>query len=125
MSGSIKGRGAAIQPANPYLPIHVEADLEQVEGDQEYLAQLGRPPTEYLTDEAQSIVAENDSPDVGFRYSVNPYRGCSHGCSYCYARPGHEWTDAPNLTTWRLIRTNMGGPGRDRTCDLRIMSPLL
>src|SRR3954447_23662436 len=91
MPGSIKGRGAAIQPANPYLPVHVEADLEQVEGDEEYLAQLGRPSTEYLSDESQSIVAENDSPDVGFRYSVNPYRGCAHGCSYCYARPGHEY----------------------------------
>ena len=91
MPGSIKGRGAAIQPKNPYLLVHVEADLEQVEGDEEYLAQLGRPPTEYLTDESQSIVSENDSPDVGFRYSVNPYRGCSHGCSYCYARPGHEY----------------------------------
>src|SRR3954447_20016186 len=91
MPGSIKGRGAAIQPANPYLPVHVEADLEQVEGDDEYLSQLGRPPTQYLPDESQSIVAENDSPDVGFRFSVNPYRGCSHGCSYCYARPGHEY----------------------------------
>jgi DNA repair photolyase len=91
MPGPIKGRGAAIQPKNPYLPLHLEADLEQVEGDEDYLAQLGRPPTEYLTDDSQSIVAENDSPDVGFRYSVNPYRGCSHGCSYCYARPGHEY----------------------------------
>jgi DNA repair photolyase len=91
MPGSIKGRGAAIQPNNPYLPVHVEPDLEQVEADEEYLAQLGRPPTEYIPDESQSIVAENDSPDVGFRYSVNPYRGCSHGCSYCYARPGHEY----------------------------------
>ena len=91
MARSIKGRGAAIQPANPYLPVHVEADLEHVADDDEYLAQLGRPPTEYLPDESQSIVAENDSPDVGFRYSVNPYRGCSHGCSYCYARPDHEY----------------------------------
>src|SRR4029077_14506932 len=73
MPGSIKGRGAAIQTKNPYLPVHVEADLEQVEADEEYLAQLGRPPTEYLPDESQSIVSENDSPDVGFRYSVNPY----------------------------------------------------
>lgn len=91
MARSIKGRGAAIQPANPYLPVDVETDLEQFEHDEEYLAELGRPPTEYMADESQSIVAENDSPDVGFRYSVNPYRGCSHGCSYCYARPGHEY----------------------------------
>jgi DNA repair photolyase len=86
-----KGRGAAVQPANPYLKTQLEADLEQVTGDDEYLAHLERPPTEYLPDQSQSIVAENDSPDVGFRYSVNPYRGCSHGCSYCYARPGHEY----------------------------------
>ena len=91
MPGSIKGRGAAVQPANPYQTVRLETDFEQVAEDAEYLAQLGRPPTEYLPDESQSIVTENDSPDVGFRYSVNPYRGCSHGCSYCYARPTHEY----------------------------------
>src|SRR4051794_37664481 len=91
MSAPIKGRGAAIQPANPYLAVHVESDLEHVKWDAEYLTELSRPPTQYLVDESQSIVAENDSPDIGFRYSVNPYRGCSHGCSYCYARPGHEY----------------------------------
>lgn len=86
-----KGRGAAVQPANPYLKVRREADFEQLTVEDEYLAQLCRPPTEYLPDESQSIVAENDSPDVGFRYSVNPYRGCAHGCSYCYARPTHEY----------------------------------
>jgi DNA repair photolyase len=43
-----------------------------------------------LPDASKSIIAENDSPDVGFRYSINPYRGCEHGCAYCYARPTHE-----------------------------------
>jgi DNA repair photolyase len=80
-----------VQPANPYLAVQLQDDLEQVADDVEYLTAHGRPATEYLPDQSQSIVAENQSPDVGFRYSVNPYRGCAHGCSYCYARPTHEY----------------------------------
>src|SRR5690606_22365256 len=86
-----RGRGAGAQPANPYLSVLQEIDLEHVASDEEYLAELERPRTRYLVDTSQSIVASNDSPDVGFNYSVNPYRGCSHGCSYCYARPTHEY----------------------------------
>jgi DNA repair photolyase len=58
---------------------------EEGEGDE-------RPQlvTEFLPDNAQSIIASNDSPDVPYNYSINPYRGCEHGCSYCYARPTHE-----------------------------------
>jgi len=90
-----KGRGANLQPANPYLAVRCEADFEHVADDPEYFAEysqlLDHPPTEYLPDQSQSIVAENNSPDIGFRYSINPYRGCAHGCSYCYARPTHEY----------------------------------
>ena len=46
-------------------------------------------PVTLVDDTSRSIVAENDSPDVGFRFSVNPYRGCYHACAYCYARPTH------------------------------------
>jgi DNA repair photolyase len=91
MSESPKGRGSNLNPPNRFGgPYHVP-DLEQVENDEEYLASLGRPPTEYIPDKTRSVVSQNDSPDVGFRYSVNPYRGCSHGCAYCYARPTHEY----------------------------------
>ena len=51
----------------------------------------GRVATELFEDHAKSIIAKNDSPDVGFDFSINPYRGCEHGCVYCYARPTHEY----------------------------------
>ena len=86
-----KGRGSQIDPPNRFGGPHHVPDLEQVEHDEEYLASLHDRPTEYLPDFSRTIVTENDSPDVGFRYSANRYRGCSHGCSYCYARPTHEY----------------------------------
>jgi DNA repair photolyase len=49
------------------------------------------PRTELLLDASRSVIARNDSPDVGFETSINPYRGCEHGCIYCYARPFHEY----------------------------------
>jgi hypothetical protein len=56
----------------------------------------GEPPPAELTvyeETAKSILSENDSPDIGFRFSVNPYRGCYHACAYCYARPTHQYID--------------------------------
>ena len=86
-----RGRGSQLNPPNRFGgPVHV-LDLAEVEHDQEYLDSLRNQRTEYLPDHSRTIVAENNSPDVGFRYSINPYRGCSHGCSYCYARPTHEF----------------------------------
>lgn len=67
-------------PPNPYLTEHREL--------------LGEPPPielEVYEDQSVSILSRNDSPDLGFRWSVNPYRGCFHGCTYCYARPTHEY----------------------------------
>src|SRR5208282_2168123 len=49
------------------------------------------PKTQFFKDASQTIIATNDSPDIGFEASINPYRGCEHGCIYCYARPTHEY----------------------------------
>lgn len=84
------GRGANIRPVNRFSRQKM-VELELVEPDADELAACRHPDTRFLTDDAKTVVTENTSPDVGFRYSLNPYRGCEHGCSYCYARPTHEY----------------------------------
>jgi DNA repair photolyase len=86
-----KGRGARANPPNRFEAAHHELELDQLEVDDDYFAALGHPRAQYLPDQSRSVIAENDSPDVGFEVSLNPYRGCEHGCIYCYARPTHEF----------------------------------
>jgi DNA repair photolyase len=85
-----KGRGTPLAPPNRFEAVRVEDDFEQLES----LDSGGNSPraakTEFLPDHTKTIICENDSPDIPFRYSINPYRGCEHGCAYCYARPYHE-----------------------------------
>lgn len=83
--------GSSIDPPNRFEKVRLESDLEQLEWDQEHWNDLDRRPIEYLNDDSKSIISENNSPDIPFRYSINPYRGCLHGCSYCYARNSHEY----------------------------------
>jgi DNA repair photolyase len=66
----------------------VELDIIDPTNDDEPLC---NPGTDFIADDSRSVVTTNDSPDVGFTYSLNPYRGCEHGCAYCYARPTHEY----------------------------------
>ncbi|MGL4511772.1 MAG: PA0069 family radical SAM protein [Lacipirellulaceae bacterium] len=79
------GRGAGIRPPNPHLSVQHTADEAQAPAEPVKLR------TRFYSDESQSIVSRNESPDIPFRWSVNPYRGCEHGCAYCYARPTHEY----------------------------------
>ncbi|PQJ34146.1 radical SAM protein [Salinibacter sp. 10B] len=81
-----QGRGARTNPATQYEPLHI--DLDPAALDEEERRQV---ETTYFHDPTQSILSTNESPDVPFRYSINPYRGCEHGCVYCYARPTHEY----------------------------------
>ena len=78
-----RGRGSADNPKNRFEKIERVAEPEADE--------VSSPATEFLPDSSKSIIAYNDSPDVGFDASINPYRGCEHGCIYCYARPTHEY----------------------------------
>ena len=90
-SQRVVGRGAQIPPANRFESVRLEDDWEQLEHDESAADDERRIPTQFFADATQSLITENDSPDIPFRYSINPYRGCEHGCAYCYARPGHEY----------------------------------
>lgn len=81
----IKGRGSTYNPANRFEPICSEIDPEWDPADNRPLR------TEYLRDNTKSLIQFNDSPDIGSAASLNLYRGCEHGCVYCFARPTHEF----------------------------------
>lgn len=81
----VRGRGSSINPKNRFESVErvfEPADIEE---------ETSSPLTQFFPDQSKTIIAYNDSPDVGFDASINPYRGCEHGCVYCYARPTHEY----------------------------------
>jgi len=82
---SIHGRGAADNPANRFVPLQFERDADFDP------AEDSAPTTRFFRDASASLITYNDSPDIPFTASLNPYRGCEHGCIYCYARPTHEY----------------------------------
>ena len=82
---SIVGRGAAGNPKNRFERIEIEPEPAGLDAEE------SETETVYLRDVSRSIIARNDSPDIGFDASINPYRGCSHGCVYCFSRPNHEY----------------------------------
>ncbi len=88
----IHGRGASWSPANRFEKLHVDVnDVDGVQIDQDDDGEQPRRETQFFRDDSKSIITRNNSPDVGFETSLNPYRGCEHGCIYCYARPTHEY----------------------------------
>jgi len=109
-------RGAGSNPPNRFEHLSFERDADW-DPEQDPL-----PRTVFLRDRSSKIITTNDSPDVGFEHSINPYRGCEHGCVYCFARPTHEYLgfsagldfetkimvkeDAP-----KLLREELSAPG--------------
>ena len=90
-----KGRGALSQPDGRYLAATRESFDDGWPDDAPAPAQL---QTSLAWEKAKSLISRNDSPDIPFDQSINPYRGCEHGCIYCYARPAHAYVDlSPGL----------------------------
>src|ERR1700680_3571290 len=84
---SFKGRGVASN-----VPVRFDATRIEQTDDGWYQEEVPENLQEtVLPDRARSVITSNDSPDVGFDVSINPYRGCSHGCVYCFARPSHAF----------------------------------
>ncbi len=123
-AGAVRGRGAGLNPGNRFedVRLHVlgehldEVALENPEG-----AQVA---TRVYADRTRSILNPVDSPDLKFKWSINPYRGCEHGCIYCYARPTHEnlgWSSGLDFETRivakmdaaRLLRRELASPKWD------------
>ena len=115
---AIRGRGASWSPANRFEKLHIDLtdpDVVDVGCETE---EKPRRPTQYFRDGTRTIITRNTSPDVGFETSLNPYRGCEHGCIYCYARPTHEYLGFSAgldfeskimATGLPVVSTNIGG----------------
>ena len=114
----IKGRGAGSNREGRF-----EALTRTTEDDGWYREEAGtpRPPTRVSQERARSIISRNDSPDIPFTQSINPYRGCEHGCNYCYARPSHAYLNlSPGLDfeTQLFARTKALISGQDTRVGL-------
>jgi DNA repair photolyase len=122
MSDSIKGRGALSNQQGRFARHHREPDLDTLDQLAADELDVPRIPTTLHIDHARSVISRNRSPDIPFDQSVNPYRGCEHGCIYCYARTTHSYLDLspgrdfeteifykPNAI--ELLRAELDAPG--------------
>jgi len=94
-------RGAAVNPPNRFERLHVEPDPDAPPEERPH------PRTQFFYDSTQTILSKNDSPDVGFTHGINAYRGCEHGCAYCFARPYHEylgWSSGLDFETKIMVK---------------------
>jgi DNA repair photolyase len=117
--GPVKGRGAPSNLEGRFESWQREAVDDGWRQDEDAL-----PPirTDVAHETAKSIIARNDSPDIPFDQSINPYRGCEHGCVYCYARPTHPYLGLspcldfetriiPKTNAAALLRKALAAPG--------------
>jgi DNA repair photolyase len=123
MHDKIKGRGALSNHPGRFARYDRETDLDTLDALLADEPEPQRIATRLHVDRARSVISRNNSPDIPFDQSVNPYRGCEHGCIYCYARATHSYLDLspgrdfeteifykPNLI--ELLRAELDAPGR-------------
>lgn len=87
---SLPARGSPVNPHPRFQVLEFEQDPDALDFDLLHGEHI-EPRTRFLRDSSRTVISRNSSPDIPFDRSLNPYRGCEHGCSYCYARPGHEY----------------------------------
>ncbi len=125
LAGRVRGRGAGLNPGNRFEGVRLHVLGEELDREARERPGGRQVATQVLRDRTRSIINRVDSPDVGFNWTINPYRGCEHGCIYCYARPTHETLgmscgldfetkimakhDAPALLRKELQRESWGG----------------
>jgi DNA repair photolyase len=108
-----------VNPAGRFEPRSVEAVWDDLDAES---VEAPGPPTEFFVDATRTILTRNDSPDVPFNVSINPYRGCEHGCAYCFARASHAYLNlSPGLDfetkifakpeAAALLRAELAAPG--------------
>jgi DNA repair photolyase len=101
---ALPGRGTGVNPPNRFERLHLAPDP-----DAEHLPEEERPHprTEFFFDGTETLLTKNDSPDIPFTVGLNPYRGCEHGCAYCFARPYHEylgWSSGLDFETKIMVK---------------------
>jgi DNA repair photolyase len=106
-STAITGRGPNLNPANRFEPIRVEPDGDWLDAEFAETGSVPHPRTRFYHDASESLLVHNDSPDVGPGWGLNCYRGCEHGCAYCFARPYHDylgWSSGLEFETKILVK---------------------